>query len=221
MRQVLDSWAAVKGIDKADVIFRVEPGQGNMVELVATFTVAKSVHIIVNETRLGALGNPYACFETGFETGQDFVILAEDDSIVAPDILDYFSWASEVYSYDRSVLAVCTFCGDGPCDDIHRVIRRPNMSPTIWGTWFDRWAELRQSWDFDYSSGTPEQPESGWDWNINLRVAKGRQFIYPRVSRSQHIGKENGTHMLPEDFEAHQSPCFRPDLPISDHFQEY
>ncbi len=206
MRTVLSSWDNSTGINAIPIVIHVEPVYKAMHQLCSNWRG----NTIINPRRYGALENPWHALESGFEQGE-FVILAEDDSIVSNDILLYMQWAATEYRQDHSVLAVCAFQRymlDGPSD---AVMRSNEFSPTIWGTWHDRWVGsggLRDTWDFDYSSGIKPGMQAGWDWNINLRVRKGRKFIVPIYSRAQHIGELDGTHMLAEDFKAAQAPRF-------------
>jgi hypothetical protein len=61
---------------------------------------------------------------------------------------------------------------------------------------------MRETWDFDYSHG-------GWDWNMRLGVMGDELFcVFPRRSRSTHIGEFDGTHMHPKQFKETQAGTF-------------
>jgi hypothetical protein len=133
--------------------------------------------------------------------------LAEDDITVSTDILEYFEWAREEFRDDPEVLAVCSFDSHlespghvfGPGD----VTKQRWFSPLVWGTWTDRWSNvLRDTWDFDYSY-------SGWDWHVRRDILVDRwHCVFPRQSRSTHIGQFRGTHMMPEHFHETQAGTF-------------
>jgi hypothetical protein len=200
LQDALISWKNVRGIERYPLVFHVEPVNSIVREMCEGAQFGKSNETIVNPEVYGALGNPWHAFETGFEY-DDFVVLAEDDSVVSTDVMEYFEWCRHQYQEDDEVLAVCAFWGQEPVGPVDGVHRRHWFAPTIWGTWADRWDELRKSWDFDYS-------HKGWDWNLNERIMGDRHCVFPAWSRSQHIGKHNGTHMLPGDFEELQSRSF-------------
>jgi hypothetical protein len=206
MRDVLESWSRAYGISDCDLVFWCEPGCPDMVDLIKARAPGRSVRVEVNRRVMGALRNPHQALSDGFDR-DDFVLLAEDDSIVSRDVLEYVQWARDMYRHDLNVLAVCTFHDCAEPDD--GVVLSESFSPTVWGTWLSRWPELDETWDHDYSTGVNGR-QAGWDWNINLRVRGGRRFVMPTRSRSQHIGR-HGTHMTEQDFERLQSHCFQPE----------
>lgn len=205
LEQTLESWREVDWIEYALIRFHVEPGNQSVLELCESVDFC-STEITLNEERLGVLHNPWVALDTSFKKAP-FVILAEDDVIVAPDILRYFS-AMDRHKYDSRVLAVCAFQGSPVHGAPHLTWKEHHFAPLIWGTWKGRWKNrLRDTWDHDYSSGRGDH--SGWDWNIRLRVMReDDSCIFPDVSRSQHIGQYGGAHMMPEDFAASQAPMF-------------
>jgi N-acetylglucosaminyltransferase II (MGAT2) len=187
MERVLDSWRNVRGIEKALLIFSCEPFEP-MAELVRTVDFAEAV-VDVNEHHFGIEVNPYKAMLQGFATGADFVIQAEDDSIVASDVLEYMAWGAERYAADKSVQAICATRA-GPPGDPAEVYRRAWFSPAVWGTWRDRWEQMEPGWP-----GVPLEDGGSWDWWIWSRCMQpyGKVTIEPCVTRSQHIG-ESGTH---------------------------
>ena len=54
--------------------------------------------IALNRLRQGVLGNPWLALDHAFGVSpdlhgpRDFAILAEEDLIVSPDVLEYFTW---------------------------------------------------------------------------------------------------------------------------------
>jgi hypothetical protein len=154
--------------------------------------------ISVNKQKLGVLKNPWNALDFAFTYGADFVILAEDDVAVSQDILEYFTWASEQYAYNKEVLCVNAFSqiNDGSENEVTKDHR---FSPLVWGVWKDRWNNLlKDTWDKDYSTGKPDGSEAGWDWNINRIIERENMaVIKPLHSRSDHLGEYGGTHMTP------------------------
>lgn len=211
MRDTLESWSKVRGIGDTTLFFRVDPSPvtDEMVAVCETAAeFAEKVQVIVNDDHYGALGNPWHAFTTGFSES-NFVIVAEDDSVVGTDTLEYFRWCDQQFRKDPRVLSVCAFRADSPDDpqtDGVRVL--PYFAPTIWGTWYDRWCDyLAPDWDFDYRY-------KGWDWRITEHWLGQRGFrnVVPDFARSQHIGREQGTHCTAEMFDSLLSRCYCPDL---------
>ena len=191
--ETLSSWQEVRGIESATLIFRVEPGHPAAAD--GCFDIspfADTVMVIENKTRLGVAGNPWHAMQTGFRLA-DFVILAEEDTPVSSDVLEYFAWARDAYLGDGNVKAVCAHQIGEPLGAEGDVLRSKHFSPVVWGTWRDRWVSFfRDSW------GGPQ----GWDSQVNklLRAKDYRQVVIPARSRSQHIGEHGGAHCIPEFF---------------------
>lgn len=207
MHRVLDSWARVRGIEDALLIFQCEPHLAT-VELVSAVTFAE-VAVIVNKRQMGVEANPYLAMTAGFATAADFVVQGEEDTCVTADLLEYMAWARDEYEADKTVAAVCTLQNSvlGPPD---QVFRRAWFSASTWGTWRDRWDEIRDDW--------PMAPRAGmsWDGYMTFRCIRdrGKTAIEPCATRAQHIG-ETGVHgeyseHLRAEWEAQQ---FTPDLP--------
>jgi hypothetical protein len=111
---------------------------------------------------------------------------------------------------DQKVFGVCAHTAENtPADaDETAVHLLPRFRTWVWGTWRDRWFDVAvPTWDRDYSSGNP----SGYDWNLDLRVVPERDMrcVFPLASRSQNIGKFEGVHAQPGEFDATQDPSFR------------
>lgn len=204
---VLASWERVRGIEKALLIFQCEPHLLT-VELLKGVTFAETV-VNVNERQMGVEANPYLAMAAGFAAGADFVIQGEEDTIVTADLLEYMAWARDGYEADKTVAAICTLQNSvlGPPD---QVFRRAWFSASTWGTWRDRWDEIRDDW--------PMQPRDGmsWDGYMTYRCIRdrGKVAIEPAATRAQHIGV-TGVHgsypdHLAAEWEAQQ---FMTDLP--------
>jgi hypothetical protein len=129
--------------------------------------------------------------QTGFRLA-DFVILAEEDTPVSSDVLEYFAWARYRYESPLKVRAVCAHQIGEPLGGEGDVLQSRHFSPVVWGTWLGEWQHwFRDNW------GGPQ----GWDANVNrmLRETDG-QVVIPARSRSQHIGEHGGAHCTPEFF---------------------
>jgi hypothetical protein len=165
--------------------------------------------------------NPFMAINCGFartpepeRRPDDYVILAEDDFVVANDVLEWHVWASrELYADDRVLLVSSNQYEEQPGGFAQATLVRwfPGW---VWGIWRDRWENLvAPDWTFDYEY-------DGWDWRITRYWCEhhGMMCAAPAVSRSQHIGEFGGAHTIPGDsFRSQQSRCFQPDIPV----QEY
>lgn len=217
-RQVMHSWSNVRGVTDWHPQVHLEPSDRQVPMLTTAGLVGARVHL--NSVRMGVLHNPWLALDTAFLAGADFVVLAEDDVLVSTDTLEYFTWASEHLAGDDHVLAVCANSMQPECDpaDEQIIHQSTAFNPLVWGTWADRWTGvLRDTWDHDYSSGTPDAPQSGWDWNINLRVMGHRHIVKPLASRSTHIGRYGGTHTTIFSFPGSVSPTWRADRAPADY----
>ena len=210
LRQVLASWAACPGIQQARLEFLCEPGCPETPVIAAAASAwCDDVTVLVNPQTHGVLSNPWFAFQHGFEHSR-FVIVGEDDTIVAPDVLGFFAQADAMYRARPEVLAVTPFRHHAPPDpDLAAIGLTTAFESTVWATWEDRWTEvLRDSWDHDYS-------HRGFDWHIQA-IADDHGFVFaaPELSRAQHIGIL-GTHCRPGQFGALQSTCFSQNLAVT------
>jgi len=207
LKQVLESWAMVRGIGRAEMIFRCEPGCEETVALCDQVTFARKATTIVNREKFGVLANPWHAMESAFATGAPFAILGEEDIRVSDDVLEMFASAQHGYGSDLDVVAVCAggygeeYPDGGEPDAL---IRDQHFSPIVWGTWKDRWDSFfRDTWDFTYAS-------RGWDWNVNRLIKEqGRHVVIAPCSRSLHIGEHGGTHCAPGFYPQTVAASFR------------
>jgi hypothetical protein len=190
LTETLQSWSKVRGIEDATMVFLVEPGT-TAVNVCHFFKFARQSLVSVNRTRLGVAGNPWHAMQTGFRLA-DFVILAEEDTPVSTDVLEYFAWARNWYRDVDSVKAICAHQIGEPLGEERDVMRSTHFSPVVWGTWKDTWdVWFRDRW------GGP----NGWDAQVNSVLRKiGCNVIIPARSRSQHIGEYGGAHCTPAYF---------------------
>lgn len=206
-RDVCDSWWRARHFEAWHPRVHLEPSV-HAAEM-AVIAVGSGWNVTLNAERHGVLHNPWTAFDAAFTDGADFVVLAEDDVVVSDDVLEYFDWAAESYRDEPDVLAACAWTqatGEHLREDVGGT--QTGFSPLVWGTWRDRWEGiLRDTWDHDYSTGENGQ-HAGWDWNINLRVGHGSKFVYPEVTRSDHIGEYGGIHMTSAMFHTSRAPAF-------------
>lgn len=217
LEKVLDGWSKVRGVKDWPFVFMVEPTATKeaMLRVISKFDHSDYT-IVENEVRLGVLTNPWAGLQFCFTGGMDFVVLAEEDLLPSTNILEYFDWAmnspaGNEFRYDESnILAVCA---QGEGSSPYEAEFRPDFKVWLWGTWKDRWEILlRDTWDKDYSSG--EAWNSGWDWNINLRLMPEYELrcLYPKAPLVDNLGQWAGAHAVPSDYEASRPVGFVQDI---------
>lgn len=207
---VADCWSGVRGLDQWQPYVSLEPTR--RLDAMYGIAAAHGLAVHVNSARYGVLHHPWEIMDRMMlGSGADFTVIAEDDVLVSDDILEYFAWAAKRFA-DEHVLAVCasSFTENAEPGDFNRAVSHSHFSPMCWGTWDDRWGSvLRDTWDHDYSSGTAAGPQSGWDWNLNLRVIPPGQWqvVSPVASRTDHIGAV-GTHTTALSFLESRSATF-------------
>jgi hypothetical protein len=209
LRQALESWAHVRGVRKAHMQFSMEPDPTFPADEFIGWTAGAfgQVEVGTNAARLGPTGNTRMAMVRAFAGGADFAVCAEEDVVVASDILEYFTWAARSHAHDKDVLAVCAHVRASAETWTDAAVRLPWFNPLTWGTWRDRWQDfLEPGW-----GGVPGN-EPGWDVNLRQRLtAAGKTCLFPVRSRSLHIG-EVSTMFRPELslhlFPATRSTCY-------------
>ncbi len=208
--EVANYWTKVRGLERWSAYVSLEPS--DRLESMHSIATSSAFPVHVNPARYGVLHHPWEIMDQMIlGSGADFTVIAEDDVLVSDDILEYFAWVAERFA-DEHVLAVsaASFYETVAPHDLNRVVVHDGFTPMCWGTWDDRWSRvLRDTWDHNYSSGTPEAPQAGWDWNIDLRIIPqgGWQIVSPVASRADHIGFF-GTHTSALSFPGSRSATF-------------
>jgi hypothetical protein len=209
LTETLDSWSAVRGLAQWSFRFVVEPGREEprcraVIEEFSRRRVARDVHLEVNDERRGVLANPHHALSGAFATGAGFVVLAEEDIVVADDVCEFLAAQPD----DPEVLAVCAFSGLAAPQPPDVVADAP-FSPWVWGTWADRWHGLLAPRWFDAARAPDGEGGNGFDFGIvRLQEAARLRVLAPLASRSDNIGREGGVHALPEEFDQTRAPTF-------------
>lgn len=208
-RKALQSWAGVRGVDELrSFTAYIDPSdrQAEIVQLCET----AGRDAVVNSERYGVSCNPEFSMKRGFESGAQFVIIADDDMLVSEDTLEYFRWAATEFEKDERVAGVCAHTPEpAPADSaVDAVQLLPRYRCWIWGTWQPEWKTVFEpNWDRDYSSGEP----AGYDWEFDLRTIPRlkKTCAFPLASRTQNIGRFEGVHAGPGDYQNTVNPSFR------------
>jgi len=206
LQQSLKSWLSTDLSLVTAVHFFIEPIEVSECNAeIDTFAKKCPVPVIkhFNKKKLGVLRNPWHLFDHCFRIeGASFVILGEDDFLVSPDTLRFIRHAKDNLGNNKT-MAVCAKWVGKDSDKNPATWHVTNeFTGNIWGTWKTQWDKyLRDTWDFDYSSGNSDESPSGWDWNLQLRVMPNNDLhcIVPTASRSKHIGI-TGVHCTKEVF---------------------
>lgn len=210
LEPVVASWLRVRELPGWHLRVAVDPSPvtPRVLEVLRRLPGAE---IVVNEERLGVAENPYRHLGALVHAGYDFVARAEDDLLVADDVLRLLAWTAERFASRADVACACAFSRQSARADPSAVRRRSAFTPWLWGTWRDRWEDvIGPTWDRDYSTWNDSPGfESGWDWNLNTRVlpARGLTTVAPLASRVQNIGVV-GQHGTADQHET--APSFRP-----------
>jgi hypothetical protein len=191
LRQTLESWARVRGLrHNVTLLFCIEPNR-NFPEMEFSLWVRRAfpntARVILSGTEwLGCFRNTRHAMATAFRYDASFAVLAEEDTLVAEDILEYYRWAADRFRGDQRVMAVCAHSFACQPDAGHYdATFIPWFSPIGWGTWKDVWDEvICPEW-----AGAEGNPDA-WDLHLRQQLqAGGFGSVFPLRSRTQHIGE--------------------------------
>jgi hypothetical protein len=214
LRQALDSWARVRGLEDWTLAFSLEPCDtvfpvdAFYAWLEATFP---HVHLLKNPRQLNVTANTRRAMDLAFtELGASFAVCAEEDVTVSSDVLEYFSWAASEYAVQEQLAVVCAHARLSDSQDLAAVTRAGWFSPLVWGTWADTWTKtIRPGW------GGYDRNAQAWDTNLRVNLqAAGLECLFPARSRSLHFGEfstQNGADIARYMYELSRSECFEPD----------
>lgn len=218
LRRALESWSRARGVGDLALFYVSLDASDRVAEMTevlrnASFPVMLKRHYLLNFPARGVSVNPVEAGSAVFRDNPDvdFLVLAEEDLLVADDVLEYMAWGAERFRGCPEVLAVRAHPG-AEGRDAGACRLSSGFSPWVWGTWRDRWTGiLEPTWDRDYSTGDGQCRQAGFDWNIDQRVMprRGLKCVVPEVSRSQNIGEHDGVHAQPADFPATMLASFR------------
>jgi hypothetical protein len=183
-RRVIEALLKCAGIDEYLVLFHIEPGCREVVDLARAAPFLNKM-VLTNAAVLGCTANTFSAIDHAFRFA-DFVVHLEDDTVPAGDCLRYFEWARHTYRQDPDVFSVTSYCRGVPPSDRHYAVHREPWF-NAWGVafWSDRWQELRDRWGFE--------ERVSWDICAN-RIRGNRIQIQPFLARTQNIGAEQGTY---------------------------
>ncbi len=150
----------------------------------------------ISDKKLYCNGNIFNALSDAWSNEEaEFVIMVEDDIIVSPDAFKYMKWAAENFIDDHNIKSVGLWNhrdGWSPSEPIAnnatKIMLQEYFSVWGWGTWRDRWEQIRSEW----TTGD-DSPATSWDVVICNNM-KSKKELVPAISRSYNCGEKLGTH---------------------------
>jgi hypothetical protein len=208
LAEVLAAWRRARGVAAWPATFLLEPGTRARECRAVIADAFPAADVVVHPERLGVLANPHRALATAFGRGAGFAVLAEEDIVVADDVLEFFTHAALTHQDDPSVLAACAF-SRLPAPQPADAVGSGRFSPWVWGTWADRWHDRLGSGWFEAARAPEPGAGNGFDFGVErMMAASGRRVVIPLASRSDDIGQYGGVHAVPEDYEAGRAATF-------------
>ena len=175
LAQVLQALGRCEGIENYRLLIDVEPGDERVTELIKGISFCQT-EVFWHDHLYGP---NRAAFESLTRPTEYFVHI-EDDHVLSPDALEWFRFFEDSDVFDVGSFNLYSY------DLPYMYARRgPIASGGAWAIWPDRLEGLR------FRDRIP------WDTQL-VWYARGGLEIYPLLSRTQNIGRENGTFIPPE-----------------------
>ena len=205
LRQVLDSWAKVRGISDVLLDFWCEPGCAESVAMCEAVDFADR-RVRVNPTRLGDWRNVQQSLDGVFED-VPYAIVATDDHLTSSDVLELHAWYRDTYADDQTVLTLVSGRNPGAVEGGPAAVWRSQLMGWLPGFHQDRWEMLTSYWD------SANATERGWWGWISERWCFSGDFdiLKPALSRAQDIGEIGNRPVVMFDW--HRSKCYNEDYP--------
>jgi hypothetical protein len=144
--------------------------------------------------KLGCNKNVRSALDIAWEDNPDFVLMIEDDVVISDDALQYIEWAAEKYKNDQSVRTIGLWGYENKPEvpvslkNAGKVKRQNFFTCWGWGTWSDRWSEIKENW----TTGN-DSHDTSWDVVMSQNLGD-RVEILPAISRAYNCGDDFGTH---------------------------
>lgn len=162
----------------------VEPDESAVVAFCKSMDFMPT-QLTINATRLGVKLNPLATISRAFEAGSDLNVHLEDDIILSPDALDLANWYCSLADKDWLCLDLFNYHSDPSSPNV--VEESDHFAPLGWVT-------RRNSWEKHFAPNWMAD-KRGWDFSVNKLISDGnKKVLMPKLSRSNHIGREGGVH---------------------------
>jgi hypothetical protein len=209
IQATLDALAKCDGIKDYHVLFShdwdgAHPDQiGVVAGIVSKWMQAgyAESEYILHTPKLGIDGNKLWAFPRSFRCA-DYAILLEDDIIPSKQFLRFHEWASAKFRHDGEVLAVSAYSKQ-PASENYRLDSACLVSGfNAWGMgiWENRWDRFFADQQYEIYAG--KQVNDLFDRYLKEMGEKHNlKLAQPVVARCQNVGRRNGVHTIPEDFD--------------------
>lgn len=183
LRETLSAVARCDGISEWRVVVVMDRPDQLTRDCVARFAPIGSECVELN---LGNVDDPpywrisratLLTLALGFATAE-YVVHLEEDCVPSPDLLTWHAVMADRYRDDPAVFTVNAW--SGPVGQVHEQGDHvaPFLTPWAFGTWRDRFDEMRAGWDLHY-----------WDRHLNERMRGMRLGVFPASSKVRNIGR--------------------------------
>lgn len=196
-KQVLATLKACPFKEEYTLFIGLEPGCPQTVEIAQSIDWMP-VQYRVNKVKLGVRKNPLELMTWAFSSGSIMNVYLEEDTIVSPDILKLSNWYLENNPEDKYLaLSYLNYESTVPNIPPTQLVDSNRLTPLglcirvySWKKWF------APNWMSDKQSRKVHGKQYwGWDWTMSAVLALSKlRTLTPLLSRTNHIGRENGTH---------------------------
>lgn len=151
----------------------------------------------------GARDNMYNVLSYAFNNGSDFNVHLEDDLLLSPDAINLATWYYETFKdkpYEYTSYGLFNWGSAG--EDYEGLVTAPTFHGLGWCAFKENWVECyNRSW-YDDTLARKYANAYGWDWAVEgfFKEYK-RKSILPSISRTDHIGRIDGTCCTVEYFD--------------------
>ena len=144
-------------------------------DYIPTIKGFKSINVIKRENNFGVIENCKDLFRIVLEKHDTF-IFSEDDNVFAPAFLSYVNNGLEKFKDDKSIRSICGYSYpiDYPESDCNVVKMQTYCSDWGFGTWKDRYTEIRDAMNQGYFIRLFKNKRQ----TALLRLASKKNFIY-------------------------------------------
>jgi len=191
LRQTLAALKACPELPQFEVFVSVDPSD-------KSYLIYKELchpdHVHTNTTRRGSSDNVRWVIEWAWCRGADFMLYLDDDCVVSPDALRLALWFKDK-AQDFACLELFSRNREPAGPDA--IEQHPTFNALGWACSVkDYDGLLHRAWH------DKEQPL--YDLAMHkVMTDAGALALRPRLSRSKHIGRLNGTNNTPEYFDQH------------------
>ncbi len=205
LRQCLEALVNCRGIENYPVLVSIDGGYGNDPQCAAvaeSFQNQLTLEIRQCRNNHGINWHNHTTIERALRVASalDFIVLIEDDCVLAPDALELADW---FYAHPRRDEYHCMSLGHGearyyPLTDPSAIREEPHLwSPWAWCFTRARWEKMKPFWN-----GKKHVP-TGWGYSHGYQMVRnGWKCLMPQLSRAKNIGRDMGTNGTPEWFDA-------------------